>query len=262
MWNKSVNFMDQHKQCRKLIVFNDYFSVRVLIPAEGIKQLQCIMKYFLISFLMFWLGANGVTVAQGKNTGNIFRYEDKRFFGSIGFAGVASQVDGDMYGGYRKLGLTAGPSVLVQFHRNWVLQTGVWYTQKGSRDGRLTGSDLGTTIEKYKLNLHYIDVPVIVNYVFKETYLFGAGLAYNAYFSSKEVSETMNGTRIYDPGEFRFNRHSAELVLNAAAMANKNLMLYLRHHISITAIRDYRYTATGTGNQFNRYFTFGFAYLF
>lgn len=220
------------------------------------------MKQFFFSFLVFCMAFPGGAVAQGKNTGNIFKYEDKRFFGSLGFAGVASQVDGDMYGGYRKLGLSAGPSVLVQFHKNWVLQTGVWYTQKGSRDGRITGSDLGTAIEKYKLNLHYVDVPVMVHYVFKETYLLGAGLAYSAYFSSKESSETMNGIRVYDAQEFKFNRSSAELLISASAMANKNLMLYLRHHLSLTVIRDFRYAATGVGNQFNRYFTFGFAYLF
>lgn len=220
------------------------------------------MRYLFITFLTFCLGSSDIVTAQGKNTGNIFKYEDKRFFGSLGFAGVASQVDGDMYGGYRKLGLTAGPSVLIQFHKNWVFQTGVWYTQKGSRDGRITGSDLGTAIEKYKLNLHYVDVPVIVNYVFKETYLLGAGLSYNAYFSSKESSETMNGVRIYDPEAFKFNRHSAEVIVSVAAMANKNLMLYMRHHLSLTPVRDFRNAATGVGNQFNRYFTFGFAYLF
>lgn len=200
--------------------------------------------------------------AQNKNTGNIFKFEDKRFFGSLNVGAVLSQVDGDGFGGYNKIGLSAGPSVMVQVHKNWVVQFGLNYTQKGSRNGNVVGSDLGQYIEKYKLNTHYIDVPIVLNYVFKETYLFGAGLAYSAFISSKEEKYGLNGAYPYDPQEHKFNRHSAEALFNFGAMANKNLMLFLRYHYSVTPIRYYQYNSTGNRNQVNNYFTLGMSYVF
>jgi hypothetical protein len=216
----------------------------------------------LLTIVILWICVTHAAWSQGKNTGNIFQFEEKRFFGSIGFAGVASQVDGDHYGGYKKLGLATGGEVFVQFHKDWVLQTGIWYTQKGSKDNKVTGTGLGSAMEKYKLNLHYFDVPVIINYVYKETYLLGAGASYNAFFRSKETQESINGIMVYEPEKYKFNRHSAEFLLSAAAMANKNLMLYMRYHYSLTPIRDYSFIATGSGNQLNNYFTFGFSILF
>lgn len=215
-----------------------------------------------LRYLLVVLICTHSVYAQSKYTGNIFDYGKKRFYGSIGFAGVASQVDGDAFGGFNKLGMAAGPSVYAQLHKNWVLMMGIWYTQKGSRNGKATGSDLGTYIEKYKLNLHYFDVPVLINYVYKEGYLFGAGLSYNAFFRAQEEIISYTGTTVYDDPRYKFNRHSVEFVCNAAAMANKNLMLFMRYHYGLSSIRSYRNTVTGVGNQFNNYFTFGLEYLF
>ncbi len=220
------------------------------------------MKKWFFIILIIGINAANSALAQGKNTGNIFKNEDKKFFGSINVGGVASQVDGDDFGGYNKLGLTAGPSVLVQLNNNWVMQVGLFYTQKGSRNGKANDSDLGLSIDRYKLNLHFFDVPVMFNYVVKQTYLFGVGATYNAYISSKESMETFAFVREYDPQEFKFRRHSAELVFNAAAMANKNLMLYMRYHYGVLPIRLHVDAATGRSNQINNYFTFGVAYLF
>lgn len=217
-------------------------------------------KYFLLVVGLFTFAPK--VWSQGKNTGNIFQFEDKKFFASLGAGAVFSQVDGDGFGGYHKIGLAAGPSVMVQVHKNWVVQFGLSYTQKGSRNGKAVGSDLGQYIQKYKLNTHYLDAPLTLNYVYKSTYLFGAGLAYSAYISSKEEIHGINGSRVYDPEEFKFKRHSAEFVLNAAAMANKNLMLYLRYQYSFLPIRSYQFNATGLRDQVNNYFTIGMAYVF
>lgn len=229
----------------------------IFIQKYTYTMLQKVLYIILVSVFLF-----GNVQAQGGQTGKIFNFEDKRFFASIHVGGNFSQVDGDTYGGYHKLGLVAGPSVLVQMNKNWVLQVGLQYSQKGSRNGSARGSDLGSYIEKYKLNLHTADLPIMLNYVHNEMFLFGAGLAYSAYFSSTEEIHSYNGVRVFDAQEFKFNRHSAEAIFNAAAMANKNLMFYIRYQYSITPIRNYQFNATGLRNQVNNYFTIGMAYLF
>lgn len=200
--------------------------------------------------------------AQSKNTGNIFKNEDKKFFGSLKVGMVASQVDGDDFAGFNKVGLTVGPSVFLQFNEKWVLNVDMMYTQKGSRVGASAGSDLGTYIERYKLNINSLDVPFVLNYVHNSTYLFGAGLSYSAFISSKESLEQLYSTQTYSSDIYKFNRHSVEAVFQVAAMANKNLMLGLRYQYGLSPIRDYRYIPFGRGNQFNNYFSFSASYVF
>lgn len=199
---------------------------------------------------------------QAQNTGNIFTNEEKKFFGSLKVGMVTSQVDGDGFGGFRKVGLTVGPSVFVQLNENWVMNIDLLYTQKGSRDGKQAGSDLGTYIDRYKLNINSIDLPLVFNYVHKSTYLFGAGLSYSAFISSKETVESLYYTQDYNSSEYKFNRHSVEAVFQVAAMANKHLMLGIRYQYGLSPIRSMQYIPFGTGNQFNNYFSFSASYVF
>lgn len=200
--------------------------------------------------------------AQNKNTGNIFNNEDKKFFGSLKVGMVASQVDGDNFAGFNKIGLTIGPSVFVQLNEKLLLNVDILYTQKGSRVGAQSGSDLGTYIERYKLNINSIDLPFVLNYVHKSTYIFGAGLAYSAFVSSKESLEGLYSTQTYSSDVYKFNRHSVEAIFQVAAMANKNLMLGIRYQYGLSPIRSYQYIPFGSGNQFNNYFSFSASYVF
>jgi hypothetical protein len=216
-------------------------------------------KKYLFVALAYLLSISGFS--QSKNTGNIYNFEEKRFFGSIEANGVASQVDGDFYGGYNKVGLSAGAKVAIQFQPLWLMEMGLFYTQKGSRIGKETTTDLGMTIDKYKLNINCVDVPFSINYIYQQTYYFGLGLSYNAFLGAKESMENYNGTITYEGPEYKFNRHGAEWFLNVVAMANKNLKFQIQYHYSILPIRMPKYAPSGSA-QFNNYFTFGMAYVF
>jgi len=214
--------------------------------------------HILVSAGLVFLGLK----SQAQNTGNIFTNEDKKFFGSLKVGMVTSQVDGDGFGGFRKVGLTVGPSVFVQLNENWVMNVDLLYTQKGSRDGKQAGSDLGTYIARYKLNINSVDLPLVFNYVHNATYLFGAGLSYSAFISSKESAEELYSKKTYSSEIYKFNRHSVEAVFQVAAMANKNLMLGIRYQYGLSPIRNFQYIPFGTGNQFNNYFAFSASYVF
>lgn len=65
----------------------------------------------------------------------------------------ASQIDGDLIAGYNKPGLLIGPLVSFPFSDVFALQTGILYSQKGSRH---SNSDPFTFIQR----LNYIEMPL------------------------------------------------------------------------------------------------------
>ncbi len=112
---------------------------------------------------------------QGDNTFHVFE-------GGISAGFNFSQVDGDNYAGFNKIGINAGPIVHVNFTPNWNLSLEVLYSQKGSR----TKPD-PNNFNTYNLSMDYIEIPVLANYNDKSRLIFQAGLAYGRLFSVKEV---------------------------------------------------------------------------
>lgn len=83
------------------------------------------------------------------------------FYGGIKAGLVASQVDGDSYGGFRKIAPFAGLYVRNTFNERWGGQLGIDYKHKGSKDVRKRN---GITISYYEIRLDYIEVPVLATY--------------------------------------------------------------------------------------------------
>jgi len=90
-----------------------------------------------------------------------------------GFIGgfTASQVDGDSYAGFDKLGLHGGVFVSTEFSNYWGLQMEIKYTGRGAR--KKTSVDDPSI---YKLSLNYIDIPVFLWLNFKEKITLEGGL--------------------------------------------------------------------------------------
>ncbi len=94
----------------------------------------------------------------------------------------ASQVNGDYYSGFYKLGLNSGGIAHINFNTNWSLSFELLFSQKGSRS-RPTPNNINT----YKLIMNYAEVPVQINYKDQDRLIFGAGFAFGRLFSSKEI---------------------------------------------------------------------------
>jgi len=84
----------------------------------------------------------------------------------------ASQVDGDTYWGFNKLGLLGGGWVRRMFSDNVGGQLEVRYIMKGAYEAENVDN-----IVYYKLALHYADVPVLINYHYRDRVLFELGLS-------------------------------------------------------------------------------------
>lgn len=96
-----------------------------------------------------------------------------QYFEGGAVAGLsASQVDGDTYWGFNKLGLLGGGWVRRMFTYNLASQLEVRYIMKGAYE-----ADNVNNIVYYKLVLHYVDVPVLINYHYRERVLFELGLS-------------------------------------------------------------------------------------
>jgi len=94
----------------------------------------------------------------------------QRFNGGLIGGLTASQVDGDSYAGFDKLGLQGGVYVFTRFSELWGLQMEIKYTGRGAR--KKTSVDDPSI---YKLSLNYIDIPLIVWLNYNEKIKFEGG---------------------------------------------------------------------------------------
>ena len=113
---------------------------------------------FLISILIIAFSANS-------------SFSQKLGFKAGIFAGlVPSQVDGDSYAGYHKIGLQGGLFLKYNFRRDMYFFTELKYIQKGAKQ---VSKD---NLFYYKSVLNYFEFPVAVHYIWKK-YFFEVGTA-------------------------------------------------------------------------------------
>lgn len=114
-----------------------------------------ILLFFVFCFLLF----------TAMNAQNIFRGGF-----SLGIAG--SQVSGDRLSGFDKAGLFGGVYVNFRFKEHSALQFEMNYIQKGSAYNPKAGA---TDPHAYRLNLQYIEVPVLYHWLFSKRFGFVIG---------------------------------------------------------------------------------------
>ena len=86
-----------------------------------------------------------------------------------------SQVDGDGYGGYNKAGLIFGGYVLRPFSERWSGLLQIKYWDKGSTDGN---AFYNVNNSVYKLRLHYLEIPVLLQLSLKKNIFFRTGFGF------------------------------------------------------------------------------------
>lgn len=98
-------------------------------------------------------------------------------------AGVGfSQVDGDAYAGYQKIGLNIGGFVSRSLGKYWDLQFDIAYIQKGSK---VTPDVEKGRYDDYEIDLHYINFPLVARYQYKQ-FSFEGGLGVAVLFADDE----------------------------------------------------------------------------
>ena len=105
----------------------------------------------------------------------------QQFEGGIMGGLTASQIDGDSYSGYNKVGIQAGAWVQRLFTYTIAGQMELRYVQKGSLHTNKPGDPT-----YYKAALHYIDIPIMAQYIYNEKVVFELGIGPEFLVSSKE----------------------------------------------------------------------------
>lgn len=178
----------------------------------------------------------------------------QNFQGGPIFGFTATQVDGDTYSGYNKVGLIIGGFVNKKFSNNWSSQLEIKYIQKGSK--KLSKNN---DPSYYKLQLDYFDIPVIMQYHYKNKITFETGMAVS-YLTKAQEDNDGYGLIAADPP---FNKFEISALAGANYNITDRLIFNLRVSYSMHQIRNHtlRSTMWLRYGQFNNVISFSIYYF-
>jgi hypothetical protein len=188
------------------------------------------------------------------------------FNGGLEFGLDFTQVDGDSYYGYNKIGLNAGGIVVIHFTSVIGASMELLYSQKGSRSvGSSSSTTAGVFDETYTMKLNYAEVPLMVRYTYNKLVEIESGISY-AYLINSAESAQLNGQPVFiDPDLNRFNSTDIEYIVGFNVKAVKQFAVDCRFAYSITNIRPIERVPAGfsygTKGQFNNIFVLRVVYL-
>jgi len=199
---------------------------------------KIILSIFLSSFILF-------SYAQRFNGG-----------ATIGMA--TTQVAGDTYSGFNKVGAMAGVFVNFQPVDHSSIQMELYYVQKGSRKN---ANAVEEDYNSYLLRLNYIELPILYQYHFGWFHIEGGPSL--AFFMSGY--EETNGQEVKADD---FATMTFQLNLGVVFTVADNWKFGIRTNNSLTNLRNQTYTGhvrrifPNNYGQFNDVIMFTFAYQF
>lgn len=188
--------------------------------------------------------------------------DNRTFYGGLSLGTNFTQVQGDLYGGYFKIGFTGGPVVYAELVKNFAISMELLYSQKGSVADKDEVRD-NYVVREYKLNFHYIEAPVMLNYFDKRRSHIGVGLAYAQLFAYKEEPGTIPAYKeSLDDYGFRF--YDINGVVSGSLHLYKGFFLNIRFQHSLISVRDNRppeLYREGTKGQYNNMWVLKLMYI-
>jgi hypothetical protein len=171
----------------------------------------------------------------------------QRILGQFSVGMNLTQVDGDEFYGFHKVGLNIGPGVLVPFGKNkkWSVGMELLYSQKGSHH---SGSSDTTT---YNLKIDYLEIPVLVHFTDKKVISGGVGFSYGQLINYKETKNSFfDSLYTYQNSMSNFD---ISVIADLQIRLWNRLWANLRYQYSVKSnhtvlIKDY----TNTKNQYTR----------
>ena len=154
------------------------------------------------------------TVYAQEGRGYFYKNTDRVFYGGLVSGMNFSALGGDVYDGYHKIGFNGGAVVYGRIFRRLLASVEMLYTMKGCRGVRAYDSYYaGTFVERYYVDLNYVQVPLVFNFLLNDKWSMGLGAAYNQLLKSKE--DIVTDQPVYlDPVKYPFNKEEYSLVLS------------------------------------------------
>jgi len=181
-----------------------------------------------------------------------------------------SQVEGDEVNGFKKVGANLGAGVMIPFGKRgrWDVSFETLFTQKGSKQKPQYNDSLNNGIVitgEYKLNLNYVEVPVMVMFTDKEFISFGAGFSWARLVGVKEWEhgELVDSTTL---NSGTYNKSDFSILADFRIRIYKALKFNLRYQYSLMKIRIREFEDlagnTWTRDQYNNVLSFRLIWVF
>ena len=204
--------------------------------------------------------------ALAQNPDDYYEEIPRLFYGGV-IGGVNfTQVDGDNYAGYHKLGFNFGGIVYAKFDTHLAASIEILYSQKGSR-GHFDQNTVGGIIDHYNINLNYAEVPLQLCYFDRRRSHFGAGLSLGRLVSVRESGNIAG--KAYDKfDDYPFRKMDYNFIVGGSLHLVKGLFLNGRFQYSLRPVRkgtlgvDLPAYFAGRGEQYNNMWTLRLMYLF
>lgn len=204
------------------------------------------------------------SIANNATGQNYYKEDNQTFYGGLIAGGTFTQVDGDNFAGYTKVGGTFGGIVYAQLVDKLAGSIEILYTQKGSKSNKTQVSNNRLyLISQYDINLNYAEVPIMLNYFDRRKSHFGAGISYSQLISYKESVTTQPAfPDSIDLDQYEFKKYDLNFVLSGSLHLYKGLFLSYRFQYSLLPIRTDIYKEFGRAEQYNNMHVLRLMYIF
>ncbi len=146
------------------------------------------------------------------------------------------QIHGDNYSGYDKAGIFAGIAVNASLNQKISFDLGFYFSQKGARHNQ--NPEKGD-YSYYRVNLNYIDMPLLFRYHLNSIYFISMGPSMAYLIDYKEENERGDWTGVY-----KFNKFETGINFGLGRKIKERFLVEVRSSNSITPIRNYGILAT------------------
>ena len=224
------------------------------------------LKNKALTLLAAGLLSAGSALAQ--NPDSYYDVAPRTFYGGIVGGVNFTQLDGDNYAGYHKVGFNGGGIVYARFDEHLAASIEILYSQKGARSHK-EQQVAGAYIHNYYVNLNYAEVPLQLCYFDRRRSHFGAGFSISRLVSVKEEGEASTpGFPPTDFSQYPFKKMDYNFIIGGNLHLIKGLFLNARFQYSLVPVRkgeigtDLPRFFSGRGEQYNNMWTVRMMYLF
>lgn len=189
---------------------------------------------------------------------------DRTFYGGLSAGATFTQVDGDNFAGYHKIGFTGGGIVYAHVANKLAVSIEILFTQKGSRANKTQiSNNRAYLIQKYDIALNYAEVPIMLNYFDKRKSHFGGGISYSQLINAKEtVTTSPTFPSTIDLTQYEFKKYDLNFVLSGNLHLGAGFFLNARFQYSLLPVRTNIYREFGRAEQYNNMWVLRVMYLF
>ncbi len=190
-------------------------------------------------------------VAQAWAQDVLSAFDGRDFYGSFYLSANFSQIDGDGFSGYHKFSIAGGASIWVRPFKElpWSLfaaSLSIGYAQKGSHEASLRDTYTGPAVFRYRVQLRYAELLLLVHFIGFRRVHYTAGIAYRRLLAPDETSEDVSPILI-SPELYPFCKQDWSGIAGSGFRIWRGWFAIGQYQYTVGSIRDEPYIPPGYG---------------